>query len=107
MRAAWIELLNQECDASTQKAVGVRIGYSSAAICQVLKGTYKGDLTAVETAVKKKLMQSSVTCPIWGEISPAQCSTQQSKPFSAASSISVQLFKACRNCPNNTKRREK
>lgn len=102
----WIENLALAVDKSSQRVVGSKIGYSPATISLVLKGTYKGDLSAVERAVKSKLNTAALECPVLGQITPTQCSNNQNKPFSANSSMHVRLFKACRACPNNTKRKD-
>lgn len=104
--SSWLNILKSEVEQSSQRVVGGKIGYSTATISLVLNGNYKGDLRAVENAVNKKLRSSAVPCPILGDISAADCTTNQNKPFSAANSAKVRLFKACRDCPYNTKRKE-
>ena len=104
--SSWKECLRKACEESSQRAVSAKLGYSAATISLVLKGVYKGDVSAVEKAVLNKLTQSHLSCPVLGQISPSECSTQQSKPFSTSSSMRVRLFKACRKCPFNTKRKE-
>lgn len=101
----WIDVLRQECEGNSLRTVGAKIGYSSATVSLVLKGTYKGDLKAVEKAVTLKLMRSSIPCPVLGEITASDCSGHQAKPFTSASSASVRLYRACRTCPFNTKRK--
>lgn len=44
----WVVILAEECDRTSQKAAAQQINYSPAVVSTVLKGTYKGDLTAVE-----------------------------------------------------------
>lgn len=102
----WKALLRKCCEDSSQRAVSAKLGYSAATISLVLKGVYKGDVSAVEKAVLNKLTHSHIACPVLGSISPSECSTQQSKPFSSSSSMRVRLFKACRKCPFNSKRKE-
>ena len=102
----WIDVLQDECERTSQREVSKKLGYSATTISLVLNGTYKGDLNAVERAVKVKLTTNSVSCPILGQITAMDCSSHQSKPFSSSSSLRVKLFKACRKCPNNTKRRD-
>lgn len=102
---SWLHVLQEECEKTSQRAVSKKIGYSATTISLVLKGTYKGDLEAIERAVKIKLAKHSVSCPVLGQITAADCSTHQNKPFSNSSSMRVRLFRACRKCPNNTKRR--
>lgn len=103
--SAWLKLLGNECEKSSLRAVGARIGYSSATISMVLKGTYKGDIKAVERAVNIKLGNDFIDCPMLGNITADICTGHQTKPFSSSSSFRIKMFKACRECPNNTKRR--
>lgn len=102
----WLEFLAKACEETSQRAVGARIGYSSATVSLVLGGQYKGDMNAVKNAVATKLMQSTVPCPVLGEIKSADCSAHQKRSFSSSSSMRVRLFKACRKCPFNTRRKE-
>ena len=101
-----METLITECKRSSQRNVAAKIGYSATTINFVLRGTYKGDISAVESAVRMKLMCTSVPCPVLGEISAAECSDNQKRPFSASSSIRVRLFKNCKSCSFNTKRKD-
>ncbi|MDP7142662.1 MAG: hypothetical protein QGH69_05045 [Alphaproteobacteria bacterium] len=102
----WIFELGKACNETSQRTVAARIGYSPTTISLVLKGNYTGDIKAVENAVRRKLMRSSVCCPVLGDISATECSTHQKKPFSASSSVRVRLFKACKQCPFNTRRKD-
>lgn len=103
----WMNLLKQACAAQSQKAVGQRIGYSASTINMVLKGKYTGDLGAVERAVNLKLSCQTIPCPILGDITASACSEHQNKPFVSSGSMRSRLYKACRTCPYNTKRKEK
>jgi len=100
--AEWVAVLREQCAASSQKRVGMIINYSNAVVNQVLKGTYKGDLKRVESAVKGAFMNEMVGCPIVGEIATHICLNYQKKKFSSINPLSVQLYKACRNgCPHS------
>jgi len=97
----WVDVLREACDCTSQKKVSQRIGYSATTVNQVLKGTYKGDLTAVQQAVCGALMNKSVVCPVMGEMPGDVCLTHQRQPFAATNPMRVKLFKACRSgCPN-------
>jgi len=48
----WVSVLRKQCSQSSQKRVGVQINYSNAVVNQILKGSYKGDISRVESAVK-------------------------------------------------------
>lgn len=101
----WKHILQDACKQSTQRSVANKIGYSATTINLVLRGTYKGDIRAVENAVRKKLMCATITCPVLGQITAEECSDNHTKPFSASSSARVRLFKACKNCAFNTRKK--
>lgn len=99
----WIAALREACEADSQKAVAKRIGYSQATLSQVLRGAYKGDLTRIQAAVEGALMKSTVECPVIGEIPRQRCIEHQRMSFSTSNPMRVQLYKACKVCPNRIK----
>lgn len=97
----WVLVLAEQCDASSQKAAAERIGYSPAVVNTVLKHTYKGDLTAVEQAVRGALLDATVICPVAGELPAHVCLDYQRQPFRSTNAQRVKLYRACRSgCPN-------
>ena len=64
----WIEVLAANCDAATQRRAAERIGYSAGLVSNVLRGTYSGNLAAVEEAVRGAWMGNTVSCPAMGTI---------------------------------------
>jgi len=100
--ANWLAVLREQCNTSSQKVVGMKINYSAAVVNQVLKRTYKGDLTRVESAVKGAFMNEVVDCPVVGDIATHLCLKYQKQKFSSINPLCVQLYKACRNgCPHS------
>lgn len=100
--ADWIEVLRAAAAASSQSEVAGRIGYSTAVVNQVLKGTYKGDMKRVERAVQGALMGATVNCPEIGEIPRQRCVEHQRAPFRITNPTAVRIYKACRSgCPNS------
>lgn len=97
----WVEVLAEECDETSQKAVARAIGYSPAVVNTVIGNTYRGDLGAVEQAVRGALLNAKVQCPVAGELAANQCLEFQRLPFKATNAQRVRLYKACRACPNN------
>ena len=95
----WLVVLAEEVDAQgSQKAVGDKIGYSAAAVNQVLKNSYRGNYQKIEAAVRKNLMGQTVACPVLGEIPKTKCDSHRNRPFSAANALRVKLYRACREC---------
>lgn len=104
----WVAVMAEACNDSSQKKVAAEIGYSPAVVNTVLKGTYKGDLTAVKQAVEGALMAAVVQCPILGELRANKCIENQRRPYANTNPIRIQLFQACHGaCPNSRIARDK
>ncbi len=104
----WIAALREQCAASTQTAVAEKIGYSAAVVNQVLKGTYKGNLDAVEKAVRGAFLGETVNCPVLGELEANRCNEYQRQPYAASNKQRVMLYRACHKpCEHNTQNRKR
>lgn len=97
----WVVALAEVCQRERQSTVARRLGYSDAVVSSVLRGTYRGDLRAVETKVRAHLMATRVACPVLGDIDLSRCLEEQARPFAATSGHRVRMYHACRACPNN------
>ena len=93
-----MDLLRAKCKEFSQAEVGRRIGYSPSAINQAIHGNYQGDLTNLLTRVEEVFGQSTVPCPILGEITLGKCAENRKKPFAATNPIRVRLFRECQKC---------
>ncbi|WP_341990334.1 transcriptional regulator [Azorhizobium sp. AG788] len=98
----WIAALADACQRDTQVAVALRLDVSGSQISQVLAGKYPSALHGLEAKVRGAIMGATVTCPVLSDIGRDRCMSEQGKPFSTASSISVRLHRACRaGCPHS------
>jgi len=97
----WIDVLARECAATSQNRVARRLGRSASLVSTVLRGSYRGDMAAVEERVRGVLMRSTVACPALGEIPAHVCQDWQgqARRFSGVNALRVQMFRACRACP--------
>ncbi len=103
----WVRHLAAEADAGGQKAAGVKIGYGSSTVSQIISNSYPGNLARVEAAVRAALMRGAVDCPVLREIPADECVRHQSAPFMVGSPVRVQLYRACRaNCPHSSIEKE-
>lgn len=94
----WREVLAQACRERTQVRVAKALGYSPATVSQVLKGSYRGDMAAIESAVKGALMGGVVFCPAFHDEIPQQrCQSYQRRPFSYTNAAFNRIWRACRN----------
>lgn len=96
----WLNVLRAACKARKQNAVAAEIGYSATVVSQVLTGTYRGDLRAVQQKVEGALMGLTVNCPVIGELPRNRCLEYQRQPFAATNHVRVQFSRACPSCPN-------
>ncbi len=81
------------------RKVGDQIGYSPAAVCQLLKGKYAAkNVSRVEAAIRARLLSETVECPALGEIPMRACLEWQAKPFAATNHQRVQMYQACQAC---------
>lgn len=93
-----MELLEKAVRARGQAAVARALGYSPSAINQVLKGTYGGSLDNLMARVAETYGDSTVHCPVMGEIPLRRCAEERRKPFAASSPQRAKLYMACRQC---------
>lgn len=89
-------------DTGSQAKAGRPLGYSAAVVNQALAGKYAGNLEAVLAKVEEVYGNRLVSCPVLGEIVITQCVIERRRPFSTASAMQVRLYRACRQCLNNS-----
>ncbi len=102
MVTTWLDTLRAECARRSQAQVAKLLSYSPAVVNQVLQGSYRGDLKAVQKAVEGVFLGAVVQCPVLGEIASNRCLEEQAKPFAATNAQRVALYRACRGgCPHS------
>jgi hypothetical protein len=101
----WVVRLAEECAASSQRRIAVKLSRSGALVNQVLKNKYNGDLKAVEDCVRGVFMNGTTDCPALGAIPSNECHDwrKKSRDFGNANMLRVRMFRACNHCPRNTK----
>lgn len=98
-----LELLRTAVETNkSQVKVAKMLGYSPATISQIMGGSYQGAMDKVLARVEEIFGTRTVECPVLGEIRIGRCVTERRAPFSAANPVRVRLYRACRNCENNT-----
>ncbi len=103
---AWVLVLAEQCDRSSQKKAALEIRYSSAVVNQVLKKRYTGDLTSVEKAVRGAFLNATVACPVLGDLALHECLQYQRSRYSPHNQLRLQVFQACNGlgaprCPHS------
>ncbi|UWQ00828.1 hypothetical protein K3X44_09900 [Aliiroseovarius crassostreae] len=101
----WVLCLAQECAASSQRQVALRLERSGALVNQVLRNKYKGDMAAVAARVRGVFMNGTIACPALGNIPANECQDwrEKSRKFGNANMQRVRMFKACNRCTLNGK----
>lgn len=106
-RPEWLRILDAECIRLGSQAAVAEIlrhgtaGFPSpATLSQVRSGKYKGDLKRIQAIVEGALMAKTVDCPVLGILGRDRCMQEQTRPFAATNPMRVQLFHACKTCPN-------
>lgn len=94
----WIIRLAEECDKTSQAKVAQKIGRSAALVNQVLKKSYKADLTAIQSRIET-VFGCAISCPVLGLINGDRCLSEQDKPYRPYNHVMVSLFRACKKCP--------
>lgn len=97
----WIGVLAEQCMATSQAKAASRIGYSGSMVSQLLRAKYRGDLAAVETAVRGAWMGATISCPTLGSLPSDQCLEWQKKArkFVPSNRQRARMYSACRACP--------
>jgi len=99
-------LLDAVEEHGSQAKVGKMLGYSSAAVSQVIGGSYGGRLDTFFQRVEEVFGKAEIKCPVLGEILLPECVEERRRPFTTANPHRVRMFQACRICPNNTDQRD-
>lgn len=106
----WLFQLADACDASSQRRVSDTLGYSPAAVSNVLNKRYGidghgGDLASVEQAVRGAFMNAHLHCPELGQMPTHLCRDWQKKgaSFANINPLRVRMYRACKGCPHSRK----
>ena len=98
-----LAILHKAVAESSQAEVARRIGRSTAAVNQVIKGTYAGDPAAILERVAAEYSDETVQCQAMGEVPLGACIEARTRPFAAVNPMRVKLYKACRQCERSRK----
>lgn len=96
----WIQQLASAVADTSRAAVARRMDVSRTSVSLLLKNDYPSPSTQKMQA-KVEVLLSAVECPVLGEIPNEQCQKERKKPFIGSNPIRIQLYRACRSCPNN------
>ncbi len=103
---SWIKRLAAQCDKTSQSDVSRKIGRTGAVISQILNNKYGAGLDKTEQRFQAVFGGGPYQCPVLGEISGERCLKEQEAPYRNYNHVVVDLYRACRRCPNCLTRRE-
>jgi hypothetical protein len=98
----WVLEVAEMADRQSLNACAKTVGYSAAALSQVIARRYPGTLSNIEDKVRGALMGVKVDCPVLGSIGRHVCLDWQAKPQAVTNSTRSKLYRACRDrCPHS------
>tara|TARA_R110002095_G_scaffold66101_3_gene56004 strand:+ start:630 stop:971 length:342 start_codon:yes stop_codon:yes gene_type:complete len=96
--AAWFKALKKEVENTSQNKAAKKIGVNASYINAAIQGnSFPGRIDRFIAKIEGALLNQKVMCPVAGEISKDLCQSHQERPWSNANSMTVRLFRACRN----------
>lgn len=96
----WIKALAEACDEAGLRKTAAKLDVSPA-MASLAINRKRTDLSFIKYPVEKILMITMVACPVIGVMGRHECLREQTKPYSSANPLRVQLYRACRNgCPH-------
>lgn len=96
----WLTILKERVETLGRRQVEIDIAISKTTLSQVLNCKYPGSMENIELKVLTAYTDIKVICPVLGQILSKRCHVEQIKPFNPSNPQRVQLYKACRTCPN-------
>ncbi|GAN14137.1 hypothetical protein I6G65_15995 [Sphingomonas paucimobilis] len=100
---AWVLVLADACDRTSQRGVADQLGKSSGYISRLINHSYAGSYPEAEQLVRATLADEDVVCPAYGQMPLKTCirNRRREKPVNW---LHVQFARVCPTCPNNTDR---
>lgn len=99
----WLDILKSRVDVLGRRQVEQDIGISKTTMSLLLNSKYPGSMENIKNKVLATYTDLKVMCPVLGEIPSNRCHVEQIKPFNPSNPQRVQLYRACRHCPNRMK----
>jgi hypothetical protein len=92
-----MKLLKEKIAESSQSKVAAALGYSSAAISNLVNGKYGANGDTILQRVRELYGGESVDCPELGEITLGECSGHK-KRTPTTDSYYARMYRACQKC---------
>lgn len=100
---AWIRMLANACDRTSQRQVAERIGKSHPYINRIVRNAYPGDLREAETLVRAAFGGEDVPCPAIGDLIPLSgCVRNRRRTAPPVNHLHQLWARNCPDCPFNT-----
>lgn len=99
---AWVKLLAEACDRTSQREVAARLGKSGPYVSRILRNAYPGDMAEAERLVRAAYGAERVMCPLFGSMALKTCMRNRRRPHPARHEVHHAFDRTCPRCPNNT-----
>jgi hypothetical protein len=96
----WLDLLKNKVELLGRRQVEADTSMSKTTLSLVLNDKYPGNLSNIESQVIIAYTNTTVACPVLGDIAVKRCNTEQIKGFSPSNPQRIKLYKACATCPH-------
>ena len=104
---AWVRMLANACDRTSQRIVAERLGLKHPTISRVVRNDYAASSHQIETLVRAAFGGEAVECPAIGDTIPlAGCVRNRRRTAPAVNHLHQLWARHCPDCPNNTDARD-
>ena len=101
---AWVLLLADACDRTSQRAAADRLGMSGGYVSRVVNRSYAGSYEEAERLVRATFGAEEVGCPLYGTIQLKTCLRFRRRKGPPRNPMQIDHDRVCPGCPNNTDR---
>ena len=100
---AWVRILAEACDVTSQREVGQLLGRSSGYVSRIINCNYTGSYDEAEQLVRSHLSADEVICPVWsGSIPLRACMGNRRRKAPPRTQMHHLYARTCPGCANNT-----
>lgn len=103
---AWVRLLANECDHTSQREVGERLGISGSYVTRLINHSYQASYYEAEEIVLAIIGRENVECPAFGAIPLTSCIRARRRKGPAINTLQRTFERHCPNCQFNSDRHQ-
>lgn len=100
---AWVRMLANACDRTSQRVVAERLGLKHPTISRVVRHDYNASYREIETLVRAAFGAEDVACPAIGDLIPLSgCVRNRRRTAPPVNHLHQLWMRHCPDCPLNT-----